>query len=56
MVHTRLKFRENEKVTETSKIEELVSQAEQALKYIQENVVQGVRNTKGTYRTSFFCG
>lgn len=52
LVHTRLKFRENEKVTELSKVEELVNQAEQACKYIEENVVQGVRNAKGPFRTS----
>lgn len=51
LVHTRLKFRENQNLTETSKIEELVNQAEQACKYIQENVVQGVRGQKGGFST-----
>ena len=51
LVHTRLKFRENEKLTETSKIEELLSQAEQARRYIEENVVQGVRSGKGGFST-----
>lgn len=49
LAHTRLKFRENEKVSDPKKIEELVNQAEQVAVYIQQNIVQGVKNQSGPF-------
>jgi hypothetical protein len=50
LAHTRLKFRENEKVADPKKIEELVHQAEQAKVYLEQNVVQGVKNQSGPFK------
>lgn len=51
LAHTRLKFRENEKVTDMTKIEELIAQAEQAKVYIEENVVQGIKKGASAFST-----